>query len=171
MPYSIPTLTMVYQDFRWRYTSRWCCHCPTPLVRYKEHSSARHFQLKLPETSWIQRKHTETLCGCAVISLCCITLEPLDGKFSLQAHIIEQHKSYRMVVELWELVQVNLNAPFFARGTFCVRLWIVCTKTFTAELMDVSGLWDLNEKKAEELLYLLVFDCSPRSEGWPGMKK
>ena len=30
-------------------------------------------------------------------------------------------------------------------------------KRFTAELMDVSGLWDLNEKKVEELLYLLVF--------------
>ena len=28
---------------------------------------------------------------------------------------------------------------------------------FTAELMDVYGLWDLNEKKVEELLYLLVF--------------
>ena len=25
------------------------------------------------------------------------------------------------------------------------------------ELLDVSGLWDLNEKKVEELLYLLVF--------------
>ena len=46
--------------------------------------------------------------------------------------------------------------------TFCARhffecLRIACTKTFTAELMDVSGLWDLNEKKVEELLYLLVF--------------
>ena len=27
---------------------------------------------------------------------------------------------------------------------------------FTTKLMDISGLWDLNEKK-EELLYLLVF--------------
>ena len=55
------------------------------------------------------------------------------------------------------------------RTTFCVRhfferLRIACTKTFTAELMDVSGLWDLNEKKVEELLYLLVFVWSPRSE-------
>ena len=36
--------------------------------------------------------------------------------------------------------------------TFCVRnffeyLPIACTKTFTTELMDVSGLWDMNEKK------------------------
>ena len=37
----------------------------------------------------------------------------------------------------------------------CLR--IACTKPFTAELMDVSGLCDLNEKKVEELLYLLVF--------------
>ena len=58
------------------------------------------------------------------------------------------------------------------RATFCARyfferLRIACTKTFTAELMDVSGLWDLNKKKVEELLYLLVFVWSPRSEGWP----
>ena len=37
-------------------------------------------------------------------------------------------------------------------------------KMFTAELMDVSGLWYLDEKKVEELLYLLVFVYSPRSE-------
>ena len=84
---------------------------------------------------------------------------------SFQAHIVEQHQSYRMVVESWESVQANLNAPPFARGTFCERLRIACTKTFTVELMDVSGLWDLNEKKVEELLYLLVFVWSSRSEG------
>ena len=43
--------------------------------------------------------------------------------------------------------------------TYCARhcferLWMACTKTFTAELMDVSRLWDLNEKKVGELLYL-----------------
>ena len=38
---------------------------------------------------------------------------------------------------------------------------------FTEELMDVSGLWNLNERKEEKLLYLLVFVWSPRSEGWP----
>ena len=40
--------------------------------------------------------------------------------------------------------------------------------------MDVSGLCDLDEKKVEELLYILVFVWSPRSERWPsrtGMKK
>ena len=48
------------------------------------------------------------------------------------------------------------------------RLRIVCTKMFTAELMDISGLCDLNEKKVEELLQLssgLV--CNPRSKRWP----
>ena len=40
-------------------------------------------------------------------------------------------------------------------------------ETDLQELMDISGLWDLNEKKVEELLYLLVFAWSPRSEGWP----
>ena len=35
------------------------------------------------------------------------------------------------------------------------------------ELVDVSGLWDLNEQKVEELLYLLVFLWCPRSERWP----
>ena len=34
---------------------------------------------------------------------------------------------------------------------------MACTKTFTVELMDVSGSWNLNEKKVEELLYVLVF--------------
>ena len=58
------------------------------------------------------------------------------------------------------------------RATFCVRyfferLRIACTKIFTAELMDVSRLWDLNKRKIEELLYLLVFVWSPRSERWP----
>ena len=45
-------------------------------------------------------------------------------------------------------------------ATFCARhffehLQTACTKLFTAELMDNSGLWDLNKKKVEELLYLL----------------
>ena len=52
---------------------------------------------------------------------------------------------------------------FYARHFFeCLQ--IACTKPFTAELMDVSGLWNLNNKKVEELLYLLVFVWSPRSE-------
>ena len=44
---------------------------------------------------------------------------------------------------------------------------MACTKPFTAELVDVSGLWDLNEKNEEELLYLLVFVWSPRSKAQP----
>ena len=106
-----------------------------------------------------------------LIFWCRVTLEPLNDNTSFQSHIVEQHKSYRMVVESWESVQANQNVPLFARGTFCERLWIACTKTFTTELMDVSGLWDLNEKKVEEMLYLLVFVWSPRSERWPGRKK
>ena len=39
----------------------------------------------------------------------------------------------------------------------CECLQIACTETFTAELVDVSGLWDLNKKKVEKLLYLLIF--------------
>ena len=68
-----------------------------------------------------------------------------------------------MVVESWELVQANQNVPPFTRGTSCEHLQIACTKTFTAKLMDVSGLWDLNEKKVEEFLYLLVVVWSPIS--------
>ena len=56
--------------------------------------------------------------------------------------------------------------------TSCARyffewLQIACTKLFTAELMDVSGLWDLNKKRVEELFYLLVFVWISRSEVWP----
>ena len=54
--------------------------------------------------------------------------------------------------------------PTFYARHFFEHLQIACTKRFTAELMDVSRLWDLNEKKVEELLYLLVFVWSPRSE-------
>ena len=46
--------------------------------------------------------------------------------------------------------------PLFARGTFCERLRVACIKAVVAKLINVSGLWDLNEKKVEELLYLLV---------------
>ena len=54
-------------------------------------------------------------------------------------------------------------------ATICVRyffkhLRIACTNTFTAEFMDVSEVWDLNEKIVEELLYHLVFVWSPRNE-------
>ena len=32
--------------------------------------------------------------------------------------IVEQHKSYWMVLESWESIQGNQNVPFFIRGTF-----------------------------------------------------
>ena len=50
-----------------------------------------------------------------------------------------------MVVESWESIQGNQNVPLFVQGTF----WVLVDsmhETFTTELMDVSGLWDLNEK-------------------------
>ena len=70
-----------------------------------------------------------------------------------------------MVLESWESILGNQNVPLFTRGTFCERLRVACTKAVAAELMNVSGLWDLNKKKEEEFLYLLVFLWSPRSEG------
>ena len=57
--------------------------------------------------------------------------------------------------------------PLFARCTLRKRLRIACTKQIAAELMNVSGLKDLNKQGVEELLYLLVFVWSPRSERWP----
>ena len=42
-----------------------------------------------------------------------------------------------------------------------------CTKVVAVELMNVSRLYNLNEQKVEELLCLLVFVWSPRSERWP----
>ena len=72
-----------------------------------------------------------------------------------------------MVLESWESIQGNQNVPVFARGTFCERLRVACTKALAAELMNVSGLWDLNEQRVEEFLRLLVFVWSPKSERWP----
>ena len=61
-----------------------------------------------------------------------------------------------MVLESWESIQGNLNAPLFARDAFCEHLRVACTEALAAELM--------NEQKVEELLCLLVFAWSPRSE-------
>ena len=47
-----------------------------------------------------------------------VTREPLNGKTSFQAHIVELHKSYRMIAESWESVQGNQSFPLFAQGTF-----------------------------------------------------
>ena len=44
------------------------------------------------------------------------------------------------------------------RATFCARyfferLQMACTKTFIAELRDISRQWGLNKKKVEELVF------------------
>ena len=57
-----------------------------------------------------------------------------------QAHIVEQLKSYPMVVESRESVQGNQNVPPSAWGTFCECLGVACIKPIAMELMDVSGL-------------------------------
>ena len=59
-----------------------------------------------------------------------------------------------MVLESWESIQENQNVPLFARGSFCECLQVACTKVRAAELMNVSGIWDLNEQKVEEFLCL-----------------
>ena len=59
-----------------------------------------------------------------------------------------------MVVESRESVQGNPVTTFCMRYFF-EHLRMACTKTFTTELVDVSRLCGLNEKKVEELLYLL----------------
>ena len=69
-----------------------------------------------------------------------------------------------MVLKSWESIHGNHNVPLFARGTLYEHLRVACTKALAAELMNVSGLWDLNEQKVEEFLCLLVFAWSPRSE-------
>ena len=70
-----------------------------------------------------------------------------------------------MALESWESGQGNLNAPPFVRGTFCERLRVACTEVLAAELMKVSWLWDLNERKVEVVLSSGLW--SSRSEGWP----
>ena len=57
--------------------------------------------------------------------------------------------------------------PTFCARHFCERLQIACTEALAVELMNVSGLWDLNEQKVEELPCFLVFVWSPKSERWP----
>ena len=82
--------------------------------------------------------------------------ELLNRETWFQSHIVGQLESYPMVVETWESIQESLSYLLCVRHFF-KHLRMACTKTFTAELIDVSKLWDFNEKKVEELLYLLVF--------------
>ena len=42
----------------------------------------------------------------------------LMEKTWFQSHIVEQLKSYPMIVKTWESIQGNKNVPLFARGTF-----------------------------------------------------
>ena len=69
--------------------------------------------------------------------------ERVDGKTWFQAHIVEQ-----LIYGNW-IMGIGPREPKCA--PLCVRhffehLQMACTKTFTAELMDVSRLWGLNEK-------------------------
>ena len=90
------------------------------------------------------------LLTCAVKKIFCthslwpMTLERLNGKTSFQSHIVEHHKSYGMVLESWESIEGNLNVPLFARETECLQM--ACTKPIATELMNVSGLYNLNEQ-------------------------
>ena len=145
--------------------SGWLVCCSRTLIRYKEHSSVWYLQHKSPEFTWMKKtyRNTTRLCWNFWFFWCRVTAW---WKTLFQSHIAEQHKSYRMVVESWESVQVNQTVPLFTPGIYCEPLWIACTKMFTAELMDIFGLWDLNEKEVQELFYLLVFVWSPRSEIW-----
>ena len=70
-----------------------------------------------------------------------------------------------MVVKSWESVQGNQGFPHFMQGIFFECLAIACTKTATAELLDLPRLKDLNKLKIEELLYLLVFVWSTKRKG------
>ena len=53
-----------------------------------------------------------------------------------------------------------IKTPHFLHAALLRVLGDSVHKTFTEELVDISRLWDLNEQKVEELLYLssgLVF--------------
>ena len=47
--------------------------------------------------------------------------------------------------------------PHFMHEALFEHSQIACTKRFTTELIDISRLKDLNKKKIQELLYLLIF--------------
>ena len=121
------------------YPSGWLLFCSRTLVWYKEHLSAWYFQRKSPDTLHkyknVQKHHAVVLKF--LIFWCRVTLEPLDGKTSFQSHIVEQHKSYRMVVESWELVQANQNVPLFYARHF---LWALANSMHKKRLpCDQSG--------------------------------
>ena len=79
-------------------------------------------------------------------------------KTSFQSHIVEQHESYWIVLELWESVQGNLIAPLSHKIFLPVRrLQVACTEVLAAEVNNVFRLYDLNKQKLEQFLCLLIF--------------
>ena len=62
-----------------------------------------------------------------------------------------------MVLESWESVLGNHSVARFSQGTIRERLWTAWAKTLTTELVNVSRLYNFDEQKVEELLYLLDF--------------
>ena len=73
---------------------------------------------------------------------CSVSRELHDGNFGSRL-IVEHLKCHAMVLESWESVQANQNVPTFCARHFIECFQIACTKSFTVELMVVSGLWDM----------------------------
>ena len=89
---------------------------------------------------------------------------PCPLKTPFQSHIVEQHKSYRMVVETLESVQANQNMPLFTRGTFCELLRIACTKNAHRGGHGRFRVVELEREDGRRVFYLLVFVCTTCSE-------
>ena len=142
---------------------------PRSLAVHNEYSFPCHLQFVLWQTLETLEKIWTIPCGCTEILWFSIPCNSGTARWKtpFQSYILEQHKNYWMMLETLKSIQGNLSAPLFARGTFCDRLRIACTEALAAELMNVSRWWNLNEQKVEELLCLLVFVGSPRSERWP----
>ena len=71
-----------------------------------------------------------------------------------------------MVVESWE---ANLDAPHFlleAPGTIC-ECWHIMYKNVHRLVLGCLWVVTLEREEVEELLCLLVFVWSPKSEDWP----
>ena len=88
---------------------------------------------------------------------CLVTLELLNGKTSFQSYTIEQYKSY------W-IMGIHPGEP--KHTIFYEHLQVACTKRLlrSSWMSPGYGAW-MNE--VQDLLYLLVFVWSLRSERWP----
>ena len=98
---------------------------------------------------------------------CHVSQEPLNGKIWFQALIVEQLKSYPMVVESWESDEANLDAPLFRALANSMHKTI---HHGAHGCLRVMGL----EQKVQDLLYLLVLVWSPKVKydlDRTGMKK